>query len=154
MGTEKQASSETEKEVSQEVFESTNPGRISKASVSDSTNNIAYESTDSRTSTTMRSSRPVGTSNFMAPELIEGLPYGPPIDWWACGVTIYECTTREKLFGSGSRTTILRATASRSASPPTRRLLRRPRRRLRRSFKEEELKGWRNSKEGCETRGC
>ena len=87
-------------EASLDVSESTNPGRISKASVSEARN----KSTNSGTSTTMRSSRPVGTSSFIAPELIEGRSYGPSVDWWACGVTIYECTTREKLFGNGSRT--------------------------------------------------
>lgn len=58
---------------------------------------------DATSSTTMQASRPIGTSSFIAPELIEGRPYGPSVDWWACGVTIYECTTGKKLFGGRAK---------------------------------------------------
>lgn len=34
----------------------------------------------------------------MAPEVISDRIYGKPVDWWACGVTFYECLTREHLF--------------------------------------------------------
>jgi len=40
----------------------------------------------------------VGTINFMAPEVITDRRYGKAVDWWAVGVTFYECATRNRLF--------------------------------------------------------
>lgn len=40
----------------------------------------------------------VGTIHFMAPEVIFEHKYGRCVDWWACGVTFYECTVRQHLF--------------------------------------------------------
>jgi serine/threonine protein kinase len=40
----------------------------------------------------------VGTANFMAPEIITDRRYDKSVDWWACGVTMYVCATREHLF--------------------------------------------------------
>lgn len=40
----------------------------------------------------------VGTIHFMAPEVIFEHKYGRSVDWWACGVTFYECTVRQHLF--------------------------------------------------------
>jgi serine/threonine protein kinase len=31
-----------------------------------------------------------GTTQFMAPEIIRGLPYGRAVDWWAFGILIYQ----------------------------------------------------------------
>jgi serine/threonine protein kinase len=64
----------------------------------DSMNN---SNSKSNSATTLRSTGPVGTTNFISPELIQHEAYGPGVDWWACGVTMYECTTRAKLFKAG-----------------------------------------------------
>ena len=31
-----------------------------------------------------------GTFDYLAPELLDGEPYGKPVDWWAIGVLTYE----------------------------------------------------------------
>ena len=31
-----------------------------------------------------------GTPDYISPEMIEGVPYGKSIDWWALGVLVYE----------------------------------------------------------------
>ena len=40
----------------------------------------------------------VGTLHFIAPEVIKVQKYGKSVDWWACGVTFYECLVRSHLF--------------------------------------------------------
>jgi serine/threonine protein kinase len=40
----------------------------------------------------------VGTLYFIAPEVIRLRRYGKAVDWWACGITIYESLVRQHLF--------------------------------------------------------
>ena len=40
----------------------------------------------------------VGTIYFLAPEIITKQKYDTPADWWACGITFYECLTQQHLF--------------------------------------------------------
>jgi serine/threonine protein kinase len=40
----------------------------------------------------------VGTLYFIAPEVIRLRRYGKAVDWWACGITIYESLARKHLF--------------------------------------------------------
>lgn len=48
----------------------------------------------------------VGTINFMAPEVITDRRYGKAVDWWAVGVTFYECATRNRLFNGNDKNLI------------------------------------------------
>eukprot|EP00906_Rhabdomonas_costata_P029617 RCo041799 len=32
----------------------------------------------------------VGTPDYIAPERLAGDPYGPAVDWWSLGITVYE----------------------------------------------------------------
>lgn len=52
-----------------------------------------------------------GTPDYIAPEIIREVPYGPSVDWWALGVLLYEMVagqppfdaeTEEELFSSHS----------------------------------------------------
>jgi serine/threonine protein kinase len=49
----------------------------------------------------------VGTIHFMAPEVIFDHKYGRSVDWWACGVTFYECTVRQHLFNGADKEIIM-----------------------------------------------
>jgi hypothetical protein len=40
----------------------------------------------------------IGTVNYLAPEVILERKYGTQGDWWAFGVTMYECITQNRLF--------------------------------------------------------
>ena len=50
----------------------------------------------------------VGTPSFMAPETINKQTYNRAIDWWAMGVTVYECYSRERLFSGKTREEIFK----------------------------------------------
>lgn len=43
-------------------------------------------------------SRHVGTTEYIAPELLVGLPFGPPADVWSACVTCFELITGDNLF--------------------------------------------------------
>lgn len=49
-----------------------------------------------------------GTALFMAPEIILRGEYSKAIDWWACGVTFYYCTTRNYLVNGTTTADALR----------------------------------------------
>jgi serine/threonine protein kinase len=34
-----------------------------------------------------------GTAEYIAPELLKGLPYGKPVDWWGFGTLLFEMIT-------------------------------------------------------------
>jgi serine/threonine protein kinase len=38
----------------------------------------------------VREERVVGTPDYLAPEVLLGLPHGKPVDFWALGVILYE----------------------------------------------------------------
>lgn len=43
-----------------------------------------------RTPKVSRGARLLGTPDYLAPELLLGQPHGPPVDWWALGICLYE----------------------------------------------------------------
>lgn len=49
----------------------------------------------------------VGTVHFLAPEVIQHQKYGKPVDWWACGVTFYECLAKGHLFHGKHRQEVI-----------------------------------------------
>ena len=49
----------------------------------------------------------VGTLHFLAPEVIRHQKYGKPVDWWACGVTFYECLAKGHLFQGKHRQDVI-----------------------------------------------
>lgn len=46
-----------------------------------------------RTPKVSRGARLLGTPDYLAPELLLGQPHGPPVDWWALGICLYEFMT-------------------------------------------------------------
>ena len=54
-----------------------------------------------------QNSRKVGTLQYIAPEVLNSSSYSSMVDWWAAGVTFYECVTRKRLF-SGTQNSIIR----------------------------------------------
>lgn len=49
----------------------------------------------------------VGTLHFMAPEVIRDRKYNRNIDWWACGVSFYECVMHEHVFRGSTKEEIM-----------------------------------------------
>lgn len=50
-----------------------------------------------------RSRHVVGTLHYLAPEVINHQSYSRAVDWWATGVTMYECIVKEHLFRGSDR---------------------------------------------------
>jgi CheY-like chemotaxis protein len=65
----------------------------------------------------------VGTLHYLAPEVIVDRRYGECIDWWACGVTFYECLAKEHLFGGTHKQTIVQNILSAPIGPAVEPLL-------------------------------
>lgn len=49
----------------------------------------------------------VGTVHYMAPEVIRDHKYTKTVDWWACGVTFYECIVGCHLFQGNEKRDIM-----------------------------------------------
>jgi serine/threonine protein kinase len=49
----------------------------------------------------------VGTLHYLAPEVILDRRYGECIDWWACGVTFFECIAKTHLFNGTDKAAIV-----------------------------------------------
>lgn len=49
----------------------------------------------------------VGTIHFLAPEVVQSQKYGKSVDWWAVGVTMYECVVRDHIFSGEKKDVIL-----------------------------------------------
>lgn len=49
-----------------------------------------------------------GTIEYLAPELIIGMPYGKSVDWWALGILIYEMLTGWPPWSDENRDTLLK----------------------------------------------
>jgi serine/threonine protein kinase len=48
----------------------------------------------------------VGTLHFIAPEAVTSRNYSKAVDWWAFGITIYECLVRRHLFTGEDKTEV------------------------------------------------
>ncbi|XP_041424957.1 protein kinase C delta type-like [Xenopus laevis] len=48
-----------------------------------------------------------GTLAYMAPEILQGVPYNAPVDWWSLGITICDLASGEALFYSDDRARLI-----------------------------------------------
>ncbi len=60
-----------------------------------------------------------GTYPFMAPEIVRGEGYGPQVDMFSCGATIYEMLTGKRAFLGQSKEEIFECILQRTATPPS-----------------------------------
>lgn len=58
-----------------------------------------------------------GTPDYLAPETIMGVGYGPAVDYWAVGVILYELTVGFAPFNGDSPQEVFENILSRSISP-------------------------------------
>ena len=59
-----------------------------------------------------------GTPEYLAPEIIQSLGHGKPVDWWALGILIYECLSGESPFSANDQNAICRKIVQRSFKYP------------------------------------
>lgn len=78
------------------------------ATPDDSDNDYVTNAAASFETTDLFQHSQVGTPGFMAPETIKKQTYNKAIDWWAFGVTVYECICREKLFAGDTKDEIFK----------------------------------------------
>lgn len=62
----------------------------------------------------------IGTPGYVAPEVIQRKPYGPPVDMWACGVVLYVMLSGRMPFYGKDDIQCLRMTATGEYSFPDR----------------------------------
>lgn len=62
-----------------------------------------------KTTDQMEQHSAVGTLYYMAPEIILDRKYGESVDWWASGISFYECAVRERLFQGSTKSEIFKA---------------------------------------------
>jgi serine/threonine protein kinase len=48
----------------------------------------------------------LGTPSYMAPELLQGVPYDRSVDWWSCGPLLYFMLTGNTMYSGASPTQI------------------------------------------------
>jgi serine/threonine protein kinase len=47
-----------------------------------------------------------GTPEYLAPEIITGIGHGKAVDWWSCGILLFEMLTGKPPFYSKNRNTM------------------------------------------------
>lgn len=62
----------------------------------------------------------IGTPGYVAPEVVQRKPYGPPVDMWACGVVLYVMLSGRMPFYGKDDVQCLRMTANGDYSFPDR----------------------------------
>ena len=60
-----------------------------------------------------------GSPNYMAPEIVNHLPYTKAVDWWSCGCIIYNMVTGQPPFKSQTREELFKRILSYPLEWPT-----------------------------------